>query len=54
MQSQQSSADADRGFTLFAAAVLSFDATAAMGEEGMAVAMTRLMVVQDIDETLLR
>ncbi len=32
--------DADRGFTQFAAAVPSFDATAAMGEEGMAVATT--------------
>ena len=32
--------DADRGFMQFAAAVPSFDATAAVGEEGMAVATT--------------
>ena len=32
--------NADRGFTQFAAAVPSFDATAAVGEEGMAVATT--------------
>ncbi len=32
--------DADRGFTPYAAAVPSFDATAAVGEEGMAAATT--------------